>query len=92
MLFRSVSNRIRTLQRGNGSWTANEEENVTEISDFFKDLFKSGRRGDMSEILDGIPHSITQEINEKLTKAMEEEEFHEALFSMNPEKPQDKMG
>ena len=88
-----VSNRIRTLQRGNGSWTTNEEEIVTEISDFFKDLFNSGRRGDMSEILDGIPQSITQEMNERLTQAVEEKEIHEALFSMNSKKApgQDRM-
>ena len=83
---RRVSNRIRNLQRENDSWTENEDEVVTEISDFFKELFKSGGRSDMSEILDGIPHSITQEMNDKLTKAVEEDEIHDALFSMNPEK------
>ena len=40
----------------------------------------------MSEIIDGIPHSITQEMNEKLTKAVEEGEIHETLFSINLEK------
>ncbi|XP_027097528.1 uncharacterized protein [Coffea arabica] len=83
---RRVSNRIRNLQRENSSWTENEDEVVTEISDFFKELFKSGGMNDMSEILDGIPHSITQEMNDKLTKAVEEDEIHDALFSMNPEK------
>ena len=40
----------------------------------------------MSEILDGIPHSITQEMNDKLTKAVEADEIHDALFSMHPDK------
>ncbi|XP_027171528.1 uncharacterized protein LOC113771107 [Coffea eugenioides] len=83
---RRVNNRIRNLQRENGSWTENEEEVVTEMSEFFKELFNSGGRSDMSEILEGISHSITQEMNDKLTKAVEKEEIHDALFSMHPEK------
>ncbi|XP_071921713.1 uncharacterized protein [Coffea arabica] len=39
---RRVSNRIRNLQRENGSWTENEDEVVTEISDFFKELLTVG--------------------------------------------------
>ena len=45
-----------------------------------------GGRSDMSEILEGIPHSITQEMNDKRTKAVKKEEIHDALFSMHPEK------
>lgn len=59
---------------------------MTEISYYFKELFKSEGRSDMLAILDGIPHSITQEMNDKLTKVVEEKEIHDALFSMNPEK------
>ena len=40
----------------------------------------------MSEILDDIPHSITQEMNANLTKVVEEKEIHDALFFMNPKK------
>ncbi|XP_071925834.1 uncharacterized protein [Coffea arabica] len=83
---RRVSNRLNRLQREDGSWTANEEEVVTELSEYFKDLFTSGGKDDMTEILEGIPHYITQEMNDKLTKEVMEEEIHDALFSMNPEK------
>ena len=40
----------------------------------------------MSEILEGIPHSITQEMNTNLTKSVKEEEIKVALFSMQPDK------
>ena len=40
----------------------------------------------MLEILEGIPYSITQEMNAKLTKPVEESEIQSALFSMHPEK------
>ncbi|XP_071905812.1 uncharacterized protein [Coffea arabica] len=83
---RCVSNRLNKLQREDGSWTANEEEVVTELSEYFKDLFTSGGKGEMTEILEGIPHYITQEMNDKLTKEVMEDEIHDALFSMNPEK------
>ena len=40
----------------------------------------------MSEILEGIPLSINQEMNTKLTKPVEEDEIRVALFSMQPDK------
>ncbi|XP_027156752.1 uncharacterized protein LOC113757854 [Coffea eugenioides] len=83
---RRVSNRLNRLQREDGSWTANDDEVVTKLSDYVKELFTSGGRDDMLEILDGIPHSITQEMNDKLTKEVMEDEIDDALFSMNPEK------
>ena len=83
---RRTNNRIRKLQKENGSWTENEEELVSEISDFFRELFASGGRADMSEILEGVPHSIAQEMNTKLTKPVEEDEIKAALFSMQPNK------
>lgn len=83
---RRVSNNLSKIQREDGSWTNNEDELVTEIAVYFKELFTSGGRGEMTEILSGIPHSITQEMNDNLIKEVSEKEIHEALFSMNPEK------
>nr|XP_027100870.1 uncharacterized protein LOC113719906 [Coffea arabica] len=83
---RRVSNNLSKIQREDGSWTNNEDEVVTEIAVYFKELFTSGGRGEMTEILSGIPHSITQEMNDNLIKEVSEKEIHEALFSMNPEK------
>ncbi|XP_071924940.1 uncharacterized protein [Coffea arabica] len=83
---RRVSNNLSKIQREDGSWTNNEDEVVTEIADYFKKLFTSGGRDEMTEILSGIPHSITQEMNANLIKEVLEDEIHEALFSMNPEK------
>nr|XP_027086514.1 uncharacterized protein LOC113708252 [Coffea arabica] len=83
---RRIKNRIRKLQRENGSWAESEEEIVSEISGFFRELFTSGGRNDMSEILEGIPHSITQEMNTNLTKPVEEEEIQSAIFSMQSDK------
>ena len=40
----------------------------------------------MSEVLEGISHFITQEMNDKLTKPIEEKEIRKALSSMQPEK------
>nr|XP_027083697.1 uncharacterized protein LOC113705998 [Coffea arabica] len=43
---------IRNLQRDDGSWTENEEEVTTEISNYFSELFTSGGRRDMTEMLE----------------------------------------
>nr|XP_027088506.1 uncharacterized protein LOC113709853 [Coffea arabica] len=83
---RRSNNKIRKLQREDGSWTENEEEVVSEISDYFQKLFTCGDRRDMSEVLEGIPCSITHEMNAKLTKPIEKKEIKNALFSMQPEK------
>ncbi|XP_071902886.1 uncharacterized protein [Coffea arabica] len=39
---RRIKNRIRKLQRENGSWAESEEKIVSEISGFFRELFTSG--------------------------------------------------
>ncbi|XP_027150198.1 uncharacterized protein LOC113750422 [Coffea eugenioides] len=83
---RRTRNMIRKLQRDDGSWTTNEEEVIAEISDFFRGLFTSGGRSDMTEMLEGIPHSITQDMNTNLTKQVDEDEIKVALFSMQSDK------
>ena len=40
----------------------------------------------LKEILDGISHSITDQINNNLTKPVEEKEVKKALFSIHPNK------
>nr|XP_027124324.1 uncharacterized protein LOC113741027 [Coffea arabica] len=79
-------NRISSIQRDDGSWTKNEEDLVNEMTMFYKNLFARGNVGDSSEVLRGIAHTITEEMNFNLTKPVHEEEIRSAIFSMNPDK------
>ncbi|XP_027156321.1 uncharacterized protein LOC113757111 [Coffea eugenioides] len=61
-------NRMKHIQRENGSWATNEEDLGTEIAAYYTKLFEASEEGDMQEMLNGIPHTITGTMNDKLTK------------------------
>ena len=79
-------NKILNIQREDGTWTKNEQEIGVEVEEYYQKLFTSPGGQCLEEILDGIPHSITDQINNNLTKAVDEKEVKKALFSMNPNK------
>lgn len=68
-----------------GTWTKNEQELGAEVEEYYKNLCGPGVQC-LEEILDGIPHSITDQINNNLTKPAEEKGVKKALFSMHPNK------
>ena len=83
---RRKRNKIGNLQREDESWTTNDEETVQEITAYYEQLFKSSSTDCPNDILDGIPRTITDQINRNLTRPVEENEIKIAVFSMNPNK------
>ena len=57
-----------------------------EVADYYRVLFSSSDSEGLAEILNGIPRTITTEMNDKLTREVDEMEIKSALFSMNPNK------
>ena len=53
---------------------------------YFGDLFKSAGQYDCSLVLDSIPSVISSEINQQLTREIEEGEVFAALKQMHPAK------
>ena len=74
------------MQKSDGSWTSSDEEIGAKIAEYYKHLFTFSCRGNVENILEGIPNSITDQMNQELTKPMMEEEIRIALFSMDPNK------
>ncbi|XP_027181659.1 uncharacterized protein LOC113780035 [Coffea eugenioides] len=74
------------IQRENGTWTNSEEELGKEVANYYRVLFTSSGCEGLDEILSGLPSTITTEMNDKLTKEVDELEIKTALFSMNPNK------
>mgnify|MGYP004706984917 FL=1 len=83
---RRRKNRMLNIQRENGTWTNSEEELGKEVANYYRILFTSSGCEGIDEILSGLPSTITTEMNDKLTKEVDELEIKTALFSMNPNK------
>ncbi|XP_071938995.1 uncharacterized protein [Coffea arabica] len=83
---RRKRNRLHKLRKACGDWTANEEELGREVANYYGDLFKSTAAGELDEILEGIPITITEQMNKDLTKKVDENEIKNAFFSMDPNK------
>ena len=81
-----IRNKILNIQREDGTWTNNEQEIGAEVEEYYRKLFTSSRGQCLEEILDGIPHLIIDQLNNNLTKAVNEKEVEKALFSMHPNK------
>lgn len=79
-------NRISSLKKKDGNWCNNDDEVKEEILSYFQNIFQTNHPEDSPSIMNGIPHSITEEMNKKLTKPVTEKEIQEALFSMHPNK------
>ena len=74
------------LQKADGSWTTFNEEIGLEVVKYYKELFGSNGKNDIDEILDGILVSIIDQVNDSLTKLIEDVEIKNTIFSMNPNK------
>ena len=64
----------------------NEEDVEKEATSYYDHLFKTSELRDLEEILDGIPITITNQMNKELTKKVKEDEIKGAFFSMDPNK------
>ena len=67
-------------------WCESEEETYQEILDYFTQIFTSEMPDDFVEILQGIPQSVTVEMNRKLIRPVTDQEISQAVFSMHPNK------
>ncbi|CAI9099319.1 OLC1v1036114C2 [Oldenlandia corymbosa var. corymbosa] len=83
---RRKSNGIESLEREDGTWCEGEQEVETEIEGFYKELFASEDKAGWEETLDGIPCTITDQMNTTLIRPIEDAEIKGAVFSMNPHK------
>lgn len=83
---RRKRNRITRLEKEQGGWCTTEEEFGEEITQFYNQLFTSSKPSDFDEILNGIPRTITEQMNLQLTRPVTEKEIRIAVFSMHPNK------
>nr|XP_027100420.1 uncharacterized protein LOC113719410 [Coffea arabica] len=77
---------ITCLQKDNGQWCTNEQEVHEEICGYYKQLFTSGGTDQLEETLQGVPNTITRQMNEHLIRPIGEQEIYKALFSMHQNK------
>ena len=84
--IRRRQNRISGLQRENGSWCDTKEEMFEEISNHYSNIFNTSQLDNIDEVLDSIPHTISQQMVENLIKPVDEKEAKAAVFSMHPNK------
>ncbi|XP_027088449.1 uncharacterized protein [Coffea arabica] len=83
---RRKMNRMQQLQKEDGTWTENEAELGAEIGNYYRQLFTKSTESSNHEILAGIPKSISETMNQDLTKDVTEEEIKSAIFSMDSNK------
>ncbi|XP_027090153.2 uncharacterized protein [Coffea arabica] len=83
---RRKQNRISVLQKRSEEWCENVEESSKEIIDYFQEIFTTENPVDFVEILQGVPQTITSDMNRRLTRPITEQEIRQAVFSMQPNK------
>ena len=57
-----------------------------EICGFYKHLLTAGEADQIEETLQGVPNTITRQMNKHLIRPVGEQEIHKALISMHPNK------
>ncbi|XP_027150304.1 uncharacterized protein LOC113750541 [Coffea eugenioides] len=86
VMRRRKVNKINVLRYRGGEWCRNEEETKQEILDYFQQIFTTESPLEFTEILQGIPLAITEEMNSKMIRIVTEQEISQAVFSMHPNK------
>lgn len=61
------------------------------IARYFENLFTAGNPQDCDDIFEGLPRTINETMNRKLTRPVEDYEIKQALFVMHPNKARDQM-
>ncbi|XP_071924731.1 uncharacterized protein [Coffea arabica] len=83
---RRKRNRISRLEKDQGGWCTTDDEIGVKITQFYDQLFTFSQRSDFEEILNGIPRTITEQMNLQLTRPVTEKEVKIVVFSMHPNK------
>jgi hypothetical protein len=76
---RRRSKRIGRLKKDGGGWVEEEEEKRRFITNYFRDLFRSGGVVDSHELTDIVPSQVTEEMNNSLVAEITSEEVKSAL-------------
>ncbi|KAL0864587.1 hypothetical protein Bca101_043705 [Brassica carinata] len=79
-------NRISYIQDGDGRIITKAKDIFRHIERYFKDLYTSSKGILSPRLMEGIPSSVTDEMNAELTKPITEKEIKNAVFAMNPDK------
>ena len=86
VMSRKRQNKLRVLQKKTGEWCNTEGEICEEVVDYFQHLFTSDNPTEFEEILEGIPLTITADMNRMLIRPVLEQEIYQAVKSMYPNK------
>ncbi|XP_071906206.1 uncharacterized protein [Coffea arabica] len=79
-------NRLSRLEKEQGGWCETDEEIGEEVAKYYQNLFNSSWPIAFEEIFQGIPRTITEQMNLQLTRPVTEKKIKQALFSMHPNK------
>lgn len=86
VIQRRKHNRIDQLERETRGACTTEDEMVEEMLAFYSDLFTSQDAIGWEDKLRGISSTITDTMNSRLIRPLEESEIKKAVFSMSPNK------
>lgn len=79
-------NAIKHLQRGDRSWTTNEDQIEEEVINFFTSLFQLSNpsNSDIDQVLASVDSVMTEEMNGVLTRIFTSDQVETALGQMHP--------
>ena len=77
-------NYITKLHDANGGWCSSQDQVNATIVDFYQTLFTSCNPSNFKEVIETIPHVITDEMNDILMAEFHIEEVEVALKQMAP--------
>jgi hypothetical protein len=83
---RARQNKIMTLRREDGLVCHKQEELQNVAINFYVKLFMAQEDLNPNEVIQFVPHKVTEEINQNLCRPFTFEEVEKALFMMKPNK------
>ena len=83
---RRKRNYIQGIKTNNEDWVEEIKEVAEVASNYFQNIFKAGTCDRMGECLNAVPHKMTDEMLEVLSRPYSREEVKAALFQMGPTK------
>jgi hypothetical protein len=81
---RKKKNRVSRLKRPDGSYTEDQHELGQMARNFYSNLYTTEGTAGMEEVLNSVPVSVTQAMNDQLMAGFEDTEVKQALFQMYP--------
>lgn len=74
--------KILSVKDGNGEWIESEEGIMKELLRFYRNIFKDERSSRTESAEEFVRKVVTEEINEDLGKAVEDEDIRVAAFQL----------